>query len=171
MDYIIDLYQSNPIAFISMVIAALGVIAAWVALYQKKKSKSEVKIGSETTVRTRNVGRDVIVQTGGVGNTEELANSNLAEEDKRDEWKIYEVAFLWHGKEPPGTVSHFVKMTREIENTKEKLHDAVNKGQLTISREIKYSDGSLTRYATRKDLRSFAESIDQYPAFLFPEKR
>ncbi len=96
---------------------------------------------------------------------------NFDEEDTRDEWLIYQVAFLWHGLNPPLQHAHWDLMTREIEDTKRMLHNAVDDGMLSVSRETRTTDGGITRYVTRDELKKFADSIGQKPAFLFKETR
>ena len=80
---------------------------------------------------------------------------------------IYEVAFLWHGKEPPGIQAHVLQMTRDIEETKNLLHKAVEDGRLAIVRQIQIDQG-FTRWVNRDDLVGFAKSIGVRSAFLFP---
>lgn len=79
-----------------------------------------------------------------------LPNADFAKEDERDEWMIYELAFLWHEKEPLGIQAHFYAMTREIELTKSKLHQAVENGLLEARTEV-LPDG-ITRFVTRRTL-------------------
>lgn len=82
---------------------------------------------------------------------------------------IYEVAFLWHGQEPPAIASHVFLMTRKMEETKQKLHDAITAGDLKAAHQVINPDGTGTRWVSKTDLRAFAEKIGQYPEFLFPK--
>ena len=101
--------------------------------------------------------------------------SNWTDEFARNEWAIYEAAFLWHGFVPPPMSVHEQVMPEPVRQTKAMLHDAVNSGALTPS-----IDGGIrmrnvmvhgTRYVSRPELRRFAISIEQRPRFLFPEDK
>ncbi len=94
---------------------------------------------------------------------------DLALEDSRDEWPIYQVAFLWHGKEPPTIQEHWQAMNPLVWSTKELLHEAVENGELVVSREY-WASGGVTRFVSRDKLRHYAESIGEKPKFLFPEE-
>jgi hypothetical protein len=91
-------------------------------------------------------------------------------ESARDEWPIYQVAFLWHGFEPPSTRLHFWLMTREVEETKRMLHQAVEARALRAAREVRSRSG-LTRFVTRSELRRFCDASGMKPEFLFPEAK
>ena len=100
----------------------------------------------------------------------ELKNADFAKEDEREEWMVYELAFLWHSKEPPGINAHFYLMTREIEATKKLLHYAVQAGQLT-AREV-VAEGGFTRYVTREALEEYIKKQgDERPEFLKRDRR
>ena len=81
------------------------------------------------------------------------------------EWMLYQVAFLWHGVTPPSIKAHFSKMTPEIKETKDMLHEAINAGQLKVIREIQTTNG-LTRWVTKSELKRYARLINQSPKFL-----
>jgi hypothetical protein len=95
---------------------------------------------------------------------------NYANEDQLNEWPIYQVAFLWHGKAPLTVMEHWNLMTREIGDTKKMLHDAVDAGKLRITR-VEYYPSGFTRYVSRAELRRLCATQGYVPAFLFPEKR
>ncbi len=158
-----DTFNSELLTAIAAIATILGAIAAWVGL--KKRGKKKTNGGKNTSVKTGNIQGHVTIVTGDQ-NTIQQSAYNPEKESKRTEWKIYEAAFLWHGIEPPGVHAHFEKMTREIEETKEMLHEAVNNGQLKIVREDVFQNG-ITRYVSREDLKKFAKSINQKPHFLF----
>jgi len=100
----------------------------------------------------------------------ELKNADFAKEDEREEWMVYELAFLWHGKEPPSIQAHFYLMTREIEATKMLLHYAVQAGQLA-AREV-VAEGGFTRYITREALEKYIkDQRGERPEFLRREER
>lgn len=100
----------------------------------------------------------------------ELPKANFIKEDKKEEWMIYELAFLWFGKEPSSISAHFYQMTREMEALKTKLHIYVEQGLLkakTIS-----AAGGFTRFITRQDLEDFLKVHNQErPEFLKREER
>lgn len=100
----------------------------------------------------------------------ELPPIDYHKEDKRDEWPIYQVAFLWHGYEPPVIKRHWDEMNRDIQDRKNMLHAAVDRDELSPSREKRYPNG-VTRYVSREELRRFCEARDERPPFLFPEER
>lgn len=100
----------------------------------------------------------------------ELPDADYTKEDLIEEWMIYEAAFLWHGKEPPGIQAHFVQMTRDIERTKAFLHGAIEQGLLK-AKELRYPNG-FTRYVTRDALEEFIQVNDiERPAFLNKKTR
>ena len=109
-------------------------------------------------------------QADGLVNGRAVIGLDFSKEDQRNEWMVYEVAFLWHGKEPPGIQAHVLQMTRDIEETKDLLHKAINEGKLAIVRQVQIGQG-LTRWVNRDDLINFAKTIGARPAFLFPEVR
>ncbi|GAB5480219.1 MAG: hypothetical protein Marn2KO_36860 [Marinobacter nauticus] len=85
----------------------------------------------------------------------------------RDVWPISEVAFLWHGFEPPSMAAHWLLMTDEIKKTKQMLHDSVDAGQLQTAREVQTLTGGVTRFLQRQELKSYAISMGENPEFLF----
>lgn len=99
--------------------------------------------------------------------------TNWAEEHSRNEWAIYEAAFLWHGYAPPPMALHQQVMPDPVRQTKRMLHDAANAGALSpaVDDGLKVRNVMVhgTRYVSRIELRRFAESIGQRPRFLFPE--
>ncbi len=95
---------------------------------------------------------------------------NFKEEDSRTEWLVYQVAFLWHGFAPPSQKDHWDLMTRDIEDTKNMLHLAIDAGQLPITRQIT-GHGGFSRFVSRADLIIFATNLGIYPSFLFPSQR
>ena len=110
-------------------------------------------------------GESVVTGTVSVSPQGQIS-ANLSRHNVRNEWMVYEAAFLWHGLEPPGIAAHFQRMPTEVEKTKEFLHQAVNNGTLK-AREHRATDG-LTRYVKREDLVNFAKKISERPDFLFP---
>lgn len=86
------------------------------------------------------------------------------------EYMIYEVAFLWHNEEPPGIEAHRFLMSRKVEETKEMLHAAVNEGELPVTRQVLYPDGTGTRWISKADLQVFAKKLGQRPGFLFDQE-
>ncbi len=100
----------------------------------------------------------------------ELQVADFEKEDKNDEWMVYEIAFLWCGKEPPGIQAHFYLMTREIEHIKRDLHHAVENGLLQARTEV--AQNGLTRYIRREALEEYIKKygLDR-PDFLKKELR
>ncbi|MEQ9264174.1 MAG: hypothetical protein RLN81_03075 [Balneolaceae bacterium] len=97
--------------------------------------------------------------------TVQLPNANFEKEDKNNHWMLYEVAFLWHGKEPPSIQAHFYQMTREMEQTKANLHKAVELGLLEA--ETKVFPNGITRFLTRDGLVKYVhEQKLELPEFL-----
>lgn len=90
------------------------------------------------------------------------------EHDARDEWLVYEAAFLWHGFEPPSIADHFRTMTPEVEETKQMLHTAIDEGKLAARTQMQTPSAG-SRYVTRSALTAFARTLEQRPRFLFPE--
>ena len=88
-----------------------------------------------------------------------------ARESTDEELMIYQAAFLWHGITPPGIKNHFKKITPEIQETKQMLHEAANTGRLKISREVSTQMG-VTKLVKKSELRRFAKSIKEKPKFL-----
>lgn len=99
--------------------------------------------------------------------------TNWAEEYSRDEWAIYEAAFLWHGYAPPPISLHQQVMPDPVQRTKRMLHDAANSNALSPAADSGLRLRNVmvhgTRYVSRVELRRFATSIGQRPRFLFPE--
>lgn len=99
--------------------------------------------------------------------------SNWTDEFARNEWAIYEAAFLWHSFIPPPMSVHEQVMPEPVRQTKAMLHDAVNSGALmpSIDGGIRMRNVMVhgTRYVSRPELRRFAISIEQRPRFLFPD--
>lgn len=91
----------------------------------------------------------------------------------RNEWAIYEAAFLWHGFVPPPMALHEHVMPEPVQRTKLMLHDAVNSNALTpaVDGGVRVRNVMVygTRHVARPELRRFATSIGQRPRFLFPE--
>ena len=100
----------------------------------------------------------------------ELKNADFSKEDKIDEWMIYELAFLWFGKEPPSIQAHFYQMTREMQFKKRWLHKSVEEGLLEARTQV-FGNG-LTRYVTRQALGKFIEAQKlEKPEFLKKDER
>lgn len=99
-----------------------------------------------------------------------LPEIDFEKEDKREEWPIYQVAFLTNGYEPPTIKRHWGEMNRDIQDTKNMLHAAVNRDELMPSRVKQYPNG-VTRYVDREELRRFFRERGERPAFLFPDER
>lgn len=97
-------------------------------------------------------------------------SADFKKHDSRDEWPIYQIAFLWHGFEPPPVTRHWQQMNSDIEATKDMLHSAVEAGNLTTNR-VKQRTGGLTRYISREELTRFCEERAEKPPFLFPNER
>jgi hypothetical protein len=105
---------------------------------------------------------------------EESGSIDFVAEDQRTEWKVYEVAFLWHDQSPPGTAAHWFLMSREVEATKAQLHAAIDQGLLPVAKEQRVTDGRLqyvTRFVSREALVRYCQGIGVRPAFLFREER
>lgn len=83
------------------------------------------------------------------------------------EFMVYEAAFLWHDQEPPAIESHHFLMTRKIQETKEMLHAAINQGELTVTRQVLFNNGGVTRWLSKEALKKYAEKLGQRPSFLF----
>lgn len=102
--------------------------------------------------------------------TVELPDADFAKEDENEEWMVYELAFLWHGKEPPSIQVHFYQMTREIEKTKANLHKAVENG-LLHAKTVVLQNG-VTRFVTRNALEEYIKNQEiEKPDFLRREGR
>lgn len=101
------------------------------------------------------------------------AVTDWAEEYARNEWAIYEAAFLWHGYAPPPITLHERVMPEPVRRTKLMLHDAANSNALTpaVDDGVRVRNVMVygTRHVSRFELRRFATSIGQRPRFLFPE--
>lgn len=95
----------------------------------------------------------------------------MARERGREEWLVYEVAFLWHGQLPPPAETHWNFLTPEINQTKHLIHRAIDEGRLAAKKEIRSPTG-IARTVTLDQLRQFAELIGERPRFLFdwPDK-
>ena len=169
MKYIAELYTQNPVAFIAAAATLLGSVVALLSYLRKSKGDRRPPVGGNPTVTTGSVGGNVIVNTGS-GTVGNVSSINFAKEDQRTEWRIYEVAFLWHDQVPPGVQAHFKQMSRDVEETKVLLHRAVESGNLPILRQECYQNG-VTRWVGREDLVRFALSRGEKPRFLFPDER
>lgn len=90
-----------------------------------------------------------------------ISDQKIAE----DEFMVYELAFLWHDKEPPSIQEHWNLMTPHIMFTKQFLHNAIETGQLKITRELRFVDG-VTRFVSKAELKRFAYEIGDVPNFL-----
>ena len=100
----------------------------------------------------------------------ELKNADFYKEDTVDEWMIYEMVFLWFGKEPPSIQAHFYQMTREMQFKKRWLHKSVEDGLLEAKTEV-FPNG-VTRYVTREALEKFIKDQQlEKPNFLKKEQR
>lgn len=94
-----------------------------------------------------------------------LQDADFRKQAIRDEWMIYELAFLWHGKEPPTIQQHFLLMTKEIEATKIELHRLVDQGHLR-AKEYRNPLG-VTRFITRDNLEECINKQElERPEFL-----
>lgn len=102
-----------------------------------------------------------------------LPVTDWAQEYDRNDWAIYEAAFLWHGFVPPPSSLHDQVMPELVQQTKQMLHDAANANELTpaVDEGMRMRNVMVngTRHVTRPELRRFATSIGQRPRFLFPE--
>ncbi|MBO6524539.1 MAG: toll/interleukin-1 receptor domain-containing protein [Balneolaceae bacterium] len=83
----------------------------------------------------------------------------------KEEFMVYELAFLWHGKEPPSIPEHWGLLTPHILFTKDFLHKSIESGKLKITKEIRFPDG-VTKFVSKEELRRFAKEIGETPAFL-----
>lgn len=90
-------------------------------------------------------------------------------EGRRKEWMLYQVAFLWHGKEAPPLAAHFDLMPPEVARTKQELHAAVDHGELLLSHEYRTATG-VTRFLARPELTRYARSRGASPEFLFTDR-
>lgn len=97
--------------------------------------------------------------------------------DGENEWPVFEVAYLWHGFDPP-PVNQFIQNRdeglelREIELTFDRLWTDLTDADdpLTpVSKDIRV--GTYFYLLNRDDLRSYCERKGERPAFLFPEER
>lgn len=79
-----------------------------------------------------------------------------------EEVMIYQAAFLLHGISPPSIEEHISIMTNEIKKTKDQLHEAINHGQLKVSREV-VIPGGLTRWIKMDDLKDYVKLVDLKP--------
>lgn len=82
-----------------------------------------------------------------------------------DEYMVYELAFLWHDKQPPSIEDHWNLMTPHIMFTKDFLHKAIETGRLKVTRELLFKDG-VTRFVSKAELKRFAHEIGDVPNFL-----
>ncbi|MDC6367187.1 MULTISPECIES: hypothetical protein [Flavobacteriaceae] len=165
---------SDIIALIAAITAVVGVVIAWLE-YSKRKEKSDRSFSLKKTSNSGNITAIGGDNSGSITNTvinnNDLSKVDYMEEDKRNEWMVYEVAFLWHDYEPPGIEAHFVKMTRKIEETKNMLHQEIGKGELTMSKEYIVPNVGVTRYLTRNALIDYCVRKEYKPKFLFPNER
>lgn len=161
----IELFETNPIASIAGIATIIGAIVAVLAYFRRDDG---LRVGGDSRFRARDIsGSSVTINTGAIDSFNQV---DYSKEDQRSEWKVYEVAFLWHDLEPPGTGAHFQQMSREVEATKEILHNAANQGVLPIAREVRFPQG-MTRWVSRDDLIHFAQARGERPKFLFPDER
>lgn len=94
----------------------------------------------------------------------------LSREGGRNEWLVYEAAFLWHSVSPPPVRTHELFMTPEIYQTKRMIHEAIDSGKIKSSKEIRTPQG-VTRYVSEEELKNFSHSISEKPDFLFFNRR
>lgn len=162
-----DMSIGEAVTFIAGIATIVGVVIAALG-YMRSRKQSDARVGGDSSFKARDItGSHVVINTGSVDYSKKI---DYVKEDQRNEWKIYEVAFLWNEMEPPGTPAHFQEMSREIEAIKEQLHAAVDRGELKVSREIRGA-GGLTRWVKRDALVAFALARGERPKFLFPEAR
>lgn len=169
MSSISELYTDNPVAFIAAAATLISAVVALLAYLSKPRNDRVGSVGGNPAVTTGAVGGNVIVNTGS-GNVGNVTSINYAKEDQKNEWRVYEVAFLWHDEVPPGVAGHFEKMSRDVEETKILLHRAIEDERLPVLREEQYSNG-ITRWVSREELKKFALSEEVKPKFLFPNER
>ena len=169
---------SDLIALLAATGTVAGAIIAWLAFKKKESNKDEGQHNNQHNTFSNITGSTTFLSgdnTGTISNisvlNQELQKVNFPEEDQRNEWKIYEVAFLWHDYEPPASEAHFNKMTRKVEETKAMLHLAAEEGELLLSREISIENVGLTRFVSRQSLIEFCNKNNYQPAFLFPSAR
>lgn len=141
-----------------------GAIGFW-TVYLEEKQKQAFKNQTQYTTSTEKVPFKERKRTEPLSVIIELPNADYAKEAQKDEWMIYELAFLWFGKEPPSIAAHFYQMTREMEALKTKLHVYVEQGLLK-SKTISLA-GGITRFISRQDLLEFLNTHNQeMPEFL-----
>jgi|GEM_PF-6659411 len=92
-----------------------------------------------------------------------------ADASERDQFLVYEIAFLWYGFMPPPAQEHESAMTPEIAQLKNLLHTAIDLGKLNAV-HFQAANGGYARLVDREDLRQFAEKIGSFPQFLFPDR-
>lgn len=114
--------------------------------------------------------RQTALSPDSAGATSALLPVRYEEHDAKNQWMVYEVAFLWCGFEPPSPVHHFTLMTPRVEQAKARLHREITAGRLRAAKEVVDGRG-LTRWLDRDVLCAFAERLGERPAFLFPTER
>lgn len=172
MGYLAELHARDPNSFWSAVAGVIATALAILAYFRPGRSAEEGPTpasGGNAVVRARDISGQVVINTGS-GQIAGVNQVNYGTEDTRNEWMVYEAAFLWHDLEPPGVEAHVQRMTRNIEETKGMLHDAIVSGTLRANREVR-GPGGVTRWVTREALKAYAESIGTRPRFLFPDQR
>lgn len=104
---------------------------------------------------------------------DELAGMNLMSHAKRNEFMVYEAAFLWYGYEPPSVELHWRLMPANVASLKEWIHDRINSGSYSASRAMQVGDGAQTwvgaRWVSRETLRAMASERYEAPEFLNSE--
>lgn len=114
----------------------------------------------------RAIGKALGMEPASARQTAKLQPVDYGAEDLRSSWMIYEVAFLWHGYAPPTAEEHFNAMTPEISRTKNRLHAAIDAGELAIVQQVTGADG-YTRTTTREHLLAFTRRTGERPEFLY----
>lgn len=94
----------------------------------------------------------------------------FAEASDKDQFLVYEVAFLWYGIVPPPAQAHESAMTPEVAKLKQLLHTAIDLEKLSAE-TARSAGGGYSRIVQREELQRFAEEIGSFPKFLFPDRK
>lgn len=96
----------------------------------------------------------------------DLDKPDYEEQDWKDEWPIYQLAYLWYDRQYPRRTEWKKKMPIQVEDKWDELRLAVNKGDLSPSG---IRNGRV--YISRDEIRRYAYEQGENPPFLFPEER
>ena len=83
----IELFETNPIAFIAGIATIIGAIVAVLAYFRRDDG---LRVGGDSRFRARDIsGSSVTINTGAIDSFNQV---DYSKEDQRSEWKVYESA-------------------------------------------------------------------------------